>query len=399
MTKGGIFMKYNCLNPIADVGLNIFTGQYEKVENINDADVVLVRSAAMHDMEFSQNLKAIARAGAGVNNIPLDKCAEQGIVVFNTPGANANGVKELVIAGLMLASRDILGGVEWVKTIKDEPGVSKLVEKGKGKFAGKEILGKKLGVIGLGAIGVLVANAANRLGMKVYGYDPFISVDSAWNLSRDIIHVKTREEIYKECDYITVHTPLIEDTDPSVNTKEMINEETLAQMKPGVVILNFARDLLVNDADIEVALKEGKVAKYVTDFPNESTAKMEGVIAIPHLGASTEESEDNCAVMAVKQLKDYMENGNIRNSVNYPNCDAGVCKTAGRIAILHRNIPNMLTQFTGAFSTMDINIADMVNKSRGDYAYTVLDVEAKINEDVANKLSAIKGVLKVRIVK
>ncbi|HHV10057.1 MAG TPA: phosphoglycerate dehydrogenase [Clostridiales bacterium] len=392
-------MKYNCLNPIADVGLNIFTGQYEKVENINDADVVLVRSAAMHDMEFSQNLKAIARAGAGVNNIPLDKCAEQGIVVFNTPGANANGVKELVIAGLMLASRDILGGVEWVKTIKDEPGVSKLVEKGKGKFAGKEILGKKLGVIGLGAIGVLVANAANRLGMKVYGYDPFISVDSAWNLSRDIIHVKTREEIYKECDYITVHTPLIEDTDPSVNTKEMINEETLAQMKPGVVILNFARDLLVNDADIEVALKEGKVAKYVTDFPNESTAKMEGVIAIPHLGASTEESEDNCAVMAVKQLKDYMENGNIRNSVNYPNCDAGVCKTAGRIAILHRNIPNMLTQFTGAFSTMDINIADMVNKSRGDYAYTVLDVEAKINEDVANKLSAIKGVLKVRIVK
>ncbi len=392
-------MKYNCLNPIADVGLNIFTEKYEKVENINDADVVLVRSAAMHDMEFSQNLKAIARAGAGVNNIPLEKCAEQGIVVFNTPGANANGVKELVIAGLMLASRDILGGVEWVKTIKDEPGVAKLVEKGKGKFAGKEILGKKLGVIGLGAIGVLVANAANRLGMQVYGYDPFISVDSAWNLSRDIVHVKTREEIYKECDYITVHTPLIEDTDPSVNTKEMINEETLEQMKPGVVILNFARDLLVNDADIEVALKEGKVAKYVTDFPNERTAKMEGVIAIPHLGASTEESEDNCAVMAVRQLRDYMENGNIKNSVNYPNCDAGSCKTAGRIAILHRNIPNMLTQFTGAFSTMDINIADMVNKSRGDYAYTVLDVEAKINEDVALKLSSIKGVLKVRIVK
>ncbi len=312
-------MKYNCLNPIADIGLNIFTEQYEKVENINDADVVLVRSAAMHDMEFSPNLKAIARAGAGVNNIPLDKCAEQGIVVFNTPGANANGVKELVIAGLMLASRDIIGGTLWVDSIKEEAGVAKLVEKGKGKFAGKEILGKKLGVIGLGAIGVLVANAANRLGMQVYGYDPFISVDSAWNLSRDIVHVKTREEIYKQCDYITVHTPLIEDTDPSVNTKEMINTETLAQMKDGVVILNFARDLLVNDADIEVALKEGKVAKYVTDFPNEKTAKMEGVIAIPHLGASTEESEDNCAVMAVKQLKDYMENGNIKNSVNYPN--------------------------------------------------------------------------------
>jgi D-3-phosphoglycerate dehydrogenase len=392
-------MKYNCLNPIADIGLNIFTEQYEKVENINDAEVVLVRSAAMHDMEFSPNLKAVARAGAGVNNIPLDKCAEQGIVVFNTPGANANGVKELVIAGLMLASRDIIGGVEWVDSIKGETGVAKLVEKGKGKFAGKEILGKKLGVIGLGAIGVLVANAANRLGMQVYGYDPFISVDSAWNLSRDIVHVKTREEIYKQCDYITVHTPLIEDTDPSVNTKEMINTETLAQMKDGVVILNFARDLLVNDSDIEVALKSGKVAKYVTDFPNEKTAKMEGVIAIPHLGASTEESEDNCAIMAVKQLKDYMENGNIKNSVNYPNCDAGICKTAGRIAILHKNIPNMLTQFTGAFSAVDINIADMVNKSRGEYAYTVLDVEAKINEDVVNKVSSIKGVLKVRVVK
>jgi D-3-phosphoglycerate dehydrogenase len=396
--NGGI-MKYNCLNPIADIGLNIFTEQYEKVEDINEADVVLVRSAAMHDMEFSDNLKAIARAGAGVNNIPLDKCAEKGIVVFNTPGANANGVKELVIAGLMLASRDILGGVNWVQTIKDDPSVAKLVEKGKGKFAGKEIQGKKLGVIGLGAIGVLVANAANRLGMQVYGYDPFISVDSAWNLSRDIVHVKTREDIYKECDYITVHTPLIEDADPSVNTKEMINTDTIAKMKEGVVILNFARDLLVNDADIEVALKSGKVARYVTDFPNEKTAKMEGVIAIPHLGASTEESEDNCAVMAVKQLKDYMENGNIRNSVNYPNCDAGVCTTAGRIAILHRNIPNMLTQFTGAFSSVNINISDMVNKSRGDYAYTVLDVEATINEEVATKLAAIKGVLKVRIVK
>jgi D-3-phosphoglycerate dehydrogenase len=392
-------MKYNCLNPIAEIGLNIFTEQYEKVENINDADVVLVRSAAMHDMEFSDNLKAIARAGAGVNNIPLDKCADQGIVVFNTPGANANGVKELVIAGLMLASRDIVGGVNWVQTIKDDPSVAKLVEKGKGKFAGKEIQGKKLGVIGLGAIGVLVANAANRLGMKVYGYDPFISVDSAWNLSRDVVHVKTREDIYKECDYITVHTPLIEDTDPSVNTKEMINSDTIAKMKDGVIILNFARDLLVNDADIEVALKEGKVAKYVTDFPNDKTAKMEGVIAIPHLGASTEESEDNCAVMAVKQLKDFMEHGNIKNSVNYPNCDAGICTTAGRIAICHKNIPNMLTQFTGAFSSVNVNITDMVNKSKGEYAYTVLDVETKITGEVVNKISAINGVLKVRIVK
>lgn len=392
-------MKYNCLNPIAGIGINIFTDQYEKVEDVKDADIILVRSAAMHEMEFSDQLKAIARAGAGVNNIPLEKCAEQGIVVFNTPGANANGVKELVIAGLIMASRDIVGGVNWVQTIKEEAGVAKLVEKGKGKFAGREIQGKKLGVIGLGAIGVLVANAANRLGMKVYGCDPFISVDSAWNLSRDVVHVKTRDEIYKECDYITVHTPLVSDEDPNINTKEMINKEAIAKMKDGVIILNFARDLLVNDDDMEEALKSGKVAKYVTDFPNDKTAKMEGVIAIPHLGASTEESEDNCAVMAVKQLMDYMEFGNIKNSVNFPNCDAGICQTQGRIAILHRNIPNMLTQFTGAFSALNINISDMVNKSKGDYAYTVLDVEASINEDIASKLSTIKGVLKVRIVK
>ena len=392
-------MKYNCLNPIAEVGINIFSDKYNKTENVNDAEVILVRSAAMHDMVFSDNLKAIARAGAGVNNIPLDKCAEQGIVVFNTPGANANGVKELVIAGLIMASRDIIGGVNWVQTIKDEGGVAKLVEKGKGKFAGKEIQGKKLGVIGLGAIGVLVANAANRLGMKVYGCDPFISVDSAWNLSRDVVHVKTRDEIYKECDYITVHTPLVSDENPDVNTKEMINKEAIAKMKDGVIILNYARDLLVNDSDIEEALASGKVAKYITDFPNDKTAKMEGVIAIPHLGASTEESEDNCAKMAVKQLVNYMENGNIKNSVNFPNCDAGVCQTKGRIAILHRNIPHMLTQFTGAYSDAGVNITDMVNKSKGDYAYTVLDVEASKNEEVVVKLAAIKGVLKVRIVK
>lgn len=392
-------MKYNCLNPIAEIGLTNFTDKYEKIDNINDAEIVLVRSAAMHDMELSSNLKAIARAGAGVNNIPLDKCAEQGIVVFNTPGANANGVKELVIAGLMMASRDIIGGINWVQSIKEEPGVSKLVEKGKSKFAGKEIQGKKLGVIGLGAIGVLVANAANRLGMTVYGCDPYISVDSAWNLSRDVIHVKTRDEIYRECDFITVHTPLIENDDPNQNTKQMINKYAMDQMKDGVIILNFARDLLVNDDDMEGALKSGKVANYVTDFPNDKTANMAGVIATPHLGASTEESEDNCAVMAVKQLMDYMENGNIKNSVNYPNCDAGVCTTAGRVAILHKNIPNMLSQFTGAFSALDANISDMVNKSKGDYAYTVIDVDAAINDEVATKLISIKGVLKVRIVK
>jgi len=391
--------KYTCLNPIADVGLNIFTDEYVKTDDMKDADVVLVRSASMHEMEFDPKLKAIARAGAGVNNIPLDKCAEQGIVVFNTPGANANGVKELVIAGLLLASRDIVGGINWVQTIKDEAGVAKLVEKGKGKFAGREIQGKKLGVIGLGAIGVLVANAANRLGMKVYGQDPFISVDNAWNLSRDVVHVKTRDEIFRECDYITVHTPLVESDDPEKNTKGMINAEAISKMKDGVIILNFARDLLVNDDDMAEALKSGKVAKYVTDFPNDKTAKMENVIAIPHLGASTEESEDNCAVMAVKQLRDYIEYGTIKNSVNYPNCEAGVCQTAGRIAICHRNIPNMLTQFTGAFSSMNINISDMVNRSKGEYAYTVIDVEAKINQDIVDKLEAIKGVLKVRIIK
>ena len=392
-------MKYSCLNPISQVGLDKFTNHYENIEDINEADILLVRSAAMHDMEFSDHLLAIARAGAGVNNIPLDKCAQQGIVVFNTPGANANGVKELVIAGLIMASRDIVGGINWAQTIKDDSDVAKLVEKGKSKFAGKEIQGKKLGVIGLGAIGVMVANAANRLGMEVYGCDPFISVDSAWNLSRDIIHVKTREEIFRNCDYITVHTPLVENPDSELNTKQMINKEAIEKMKDGVIILNFARGLLVNDADMEEALESGKVAKYVTDFPNDKTVGMKNVIAVPHLGASTEESEDNCAKMAVKELMDYIENGNIKNSVNYPSCDAGICEAFGRIAIHHKNIPNMLSQFTGAISSMNVNIANLVNKSRGNYAYTVIDVESCNKEEVVEKLKTIQGVLKVRIVK
>lgn len=385
--------KYNCLNPIAAIGLDIFDYTYNKVDALDDADMVLVRSAAMHDLQLPENLKAIARAGAGVNNIPVDQCSEQGIVVFNTPGANANGVKELVIAGLMLASRDILGGIDWVQSIKGEEGIGKLVEKGKGKFAGKEISGKKLGVIGLGAIGVLVANAANRLGMEVYGCDPYISIDHAWNLSRDIIHVKTKEEIYRNCDYITVHVPLLDDT------KKMINKETLSMMKDGVVILNFSRDLLVNDSDIAEAIKTGKVAKYITDFPNEKTANMPGVIAIPHLGASTAESEDNCAIMAVRQLRDYMEYGTIKNSVNYPDCDAGVCMTAGRIAINHKNIPSMLTKFTGVLGNENINIANLINKSKGNYAYSVFDIEAASTQDLVDKLTAIEGVLKVRIIK
>ena len=385
--------KYNCLNPIAAIGLDLFPTNYSKVDSIEDADIVLVRSAAMHDLTLPEKLVAVARAGAGVNNIPLDKCAEQGIVVFNTPGANANGVKELVIAGMLLASRDIIGGIEWVSSIKSEDNVAKLVEKGKGKFAGNEIEGKKLGVIGLGAIGVLVANAANRLGMEVYGYDPYISIDHAWNLSRDIIHVKAVEDIYKDCDYITVHVPLLD------ATKEMINKASMAMMKDEVIILNFARDLLVNEDDMAEALKTRKVAKYVTDFPNEKTANMDGVIAIPHLGASTAESEDNCAMMAVRQLMDYLENGNIKNAVNYPACDAGICTTQGRITILHRNIPNMLTKFTGVLGEMNINISNMINKSKGEYAYSLFDIEADSTKEIAESLKKINGVLKVRIIK
>ncbi len=383
-------MKYNCLNAIAKIGLDEFGAAYEQTDNFADADVALVRSAAMHEMEFGDKLLAVARAGAGVNNIPLDKLAEKGVVVFNTPGANANGVKELVIAGLLLTSRDILGGINWVQTIKDDENVAKLIEKGKGQFAGREIQGKKLGVIGLGAIGVLVANAASALGMTVYGCDPYISVENAWKLSRSVIHVNSREEIFQECDYITVHVPLLDDT------KKMINADTIATMKDGVVILNFARDLLVDDDAMEAALASGKVAKYITDFPNARTAGMKGVIAIPHLGASTQESEDNCAVMAVRELREYVEHGNIINSVNYPMLDAGVCRVASRICILHRNVPNMLSQFTTAVA--GINIENMYNKSRGDFAYSVLDVCGKVDEAaIVTKLSALDGVLKVRV--
>ncbi len=390
--------QYKCLNPIAKVGLDQFDDTYKATDSATDADAILVRSAVMHEMEFSKNLLAVARAGAGTNNIPLDRCAEKGIVVFNTPGANANGVKELVIAGMMLASRDIVGGINWVQTIKDDPDVAKLVEKGKSKFAGKEVQGKKLGVIGLGAIGVIVANAAKRLGMEVYGCDPFISVDNAWTLSREVNHVKTRDEIYAVCDYITVHTPLVKNDDPEINTNKMIDKAALSKMKDGVIILNFARDLLVDDEAMEEALKSGKVAKYVTDFPNAKTVNMEGVIAVPHLGASTEESEDNCAVMAVNELMEYLEKGNIKNSVNYPALDAGDLPAGARITIHHKNIPNMLTQFTGLFSVQNVNIDNMVNKSRGDFAYTVLDISGSVSTETLQKLEAIDGVLKVRVI-
>lgn len=386
-------IKVNCLNPIAACGLDMLGDNYEITENTNEAEAILVRSAGMHDMDLPKSLLAVARAGAGVNNIPLDACAEKGIVVFNTPGANANGVKEAVLAGLFLGARDIVGGVNWVQTVKEDPNVAKLVEKGKKQFAGTEIMGKKIGVIGLGAIGVLVANACVALGMKVYGYDPFISVDAAWNLSKDIKHIANVEDIYENCDYITVHVPLMD------STKKMINADAFAKMKDGVIVLNFARDLLVDDDALEAAIAAGKVRKYITDFPNAKTAQMNGVVAIPHLGASTEESEDNCAVMAVKELRNYLENGNITHSVNYPACDMGICKAAGRITICHKNIPNMLGQLTGACAAEGINIEDMTNKSKGDWAYTMMDIGSEVSEALVEKLAAINGVVKVRKVK
>lgn len=385
-------IKYNCLNPIAGIGLDILgTDNFIKTEDVNEAEVIMVRSAAMHDMEFSDSLLAVARAGAGVNNIPLDICAKKGIVVFNTPGANANAVKELVIAGILLASRDIVGGVNWGLNNKDDENLAKTVEKSKKQFAGNEIQGKKLGVIGLGAIGVLVANAASALGMEVYGCDPFISVENAWKLSEKVHHVNTREEIFKTCDYITVHVPLLEDT------RKMINAETLSMMKDGVVILNYARDLLVDEEAMAEALAGGKVKKYMTDFVNPNTVRMANTVATPHLGASTKESEDNCAVMAAKEIKDYIENGNIINSVNYPALNAGICRTACRICILHKNIPNMLSQFTAAIAGLNVNIENMYNKSRGDYAYSVLDVAAKVDDATKTVIEGIEGVLKVRV--
>ena len=385
--------KYTCLNPIADVGLNNLTDEYTKTDDFAEADAVLVRSAAMHDMELSDNLCAVARAGAGVNNIPLDKCADKGIVVFNTPGANANGVKELFVTGMLLAARDVVGGIEWAKENADNENISKDMEKAKKQFAGTELMGKKIGVIGLGAIGVLVANVANRMKMDVYGVDPFLSVNNALSLSRDVKIVKSYEEIYKNCDYITIHVPLLEDT------KGMLNKEAFDKMKDGVVILNMAIDTLVNDDDMKAALESGKVAKYVTDFPNPAVMKMPNVIATPHLGASTAESEDNCAVMAVDEIRNYMENGNIVNSVNYPNCDAGVCDTKGRITVCHKNVPAMLNRITNVFSEANINIAHMTNKSRGNYAYCIFDIDSESSADVADKLSAVDGVLKVRIIK
>ena len=385
--------KIDYLNPISPKGTALWTEDYQKAENINEADAIMVRSAQMHEMEFPDQLLAVARAGAGVNNIPLTRCAEEGIVVFNTPGANANGVVELALCGMLLGCRDVVGGIEWVQSIKDEGDVAKKVEKGKSKFAGNEIKGKKLGVIGLGAIGGPLANAAVKLGMEVYGCDPFISIDAAWRLDSSIIHVKNREDIFSQCDIITVHVPLLDDT------RKMINEQTISMMKDGVIILNFARDALVDDDAMEAALKSGKVKRYITDFPNDRTAGMEGVVAIPHLGASTEESEDNCAKMAVKQVMNYLENGNIVNSVNFPTCDMGICTKPARVTILHRNIPNLLSRFTTAVAACGINISDMLNRSKGEFAYTMLDLDGDVSAASVEHLKQIDGVLRVRVIK
>ena len=384
---------YHCLNNISEVGLKHMTDDFKEVDSIEEADAVLVRSANMKDMELPDRLMAIGRAGAGVNNIPLDVCSEKGIVVFNTPGANANGVKELVIAGMLLASRDIVGGIEWLEKQESTEDLPKKAEKQKQQFAGNEINGKKLGIIGLGAIGVMVANTAVNLGMKVFGYDPFISVQAAWSLSRNIRHVTDINEIYSDCDYITIHVPLSNDT------RGMIGKEAISKMKEGVVLLNFARDALVDEDAIIEGLKSGKVKKYVTDFVTPAVAHAKNTLVTPHLGASTLESEENCAEMAVNEIVDYLENGNIKNSVNYPACDVGVCTSVGRVAITHKNIPNMLSRFTGVLGNAGINISYLTNKSRGAYAYSIIDTNDTLTEEVVDGLNQVDGVFKVRVIK
>ena len=385
--------KYACLNPIADVGLDLFSDKYEKVSDIKEADAALVRSASMHDMELGDSVLAVARAGAGVNNIPLDKCAEEGIVVFNTPGANANGVKELVMAAMLYASRDLVGGIEWCLENKDDANIAKTAEKEKKNFAGTEIAGKKLGVIGLGAIGVLVANAATHMGMEVYGYDPYISVNAAWSLSRSVKHISNVEDIYRDCDFISIHVPLLD------STKKMINEKAISMMKSTAVVLNFARDLLVDEEAMVAALAEDRIRAYVSDFPNTTTVGAKGCIVTPHLGASTAESEDNCAIMAVKEIRDYIENGNIKNSVNYPNCSMGKCTAVARIGVLHKNVKGMISKLTTVLGDAGVNISDMTNKSRGDYAYSLFDLDHAVDADVKAALEAVDEVLKVRIIK
>ena len=381
------------LNKIAACGLDqLDSAKYNIIDDATaDADGIILRSFAMHDMEFPKSLKAVARAGAGTNNIPIDKCSEKGIVVFNTPGANANAVKELVLAGLFLASRDVVGGINWASTLTGDD-VAKQVEKGKSNFAGSEVQGKTLGVIGLGAIGVLVANAARHFGMTVIGYDPYLSVDAAWKLSHHIKKAKTADEVYAEADYLTIHVPLTDDT------KRSINRDTIAKMKDGVKILNFARGELVDNDAIKAALASGKVSSYVVDFPCADVLNEKGIIAIPHLGASTSESEDNCAVMAAQEIASYLETGDILNSVNFPNCSLPM-SGKGRVCILHKNVPSMLTQFTTLFADTKHNIADLINKSKKDLAYTIINSDDIVTDDIVDKLNAIDGVLRVRVIK
>ncbi len=382
--------KYYCLNQIAKEGLERFSEEYERTEDICEADGILVRSASMHEMELPQKLLAVARAGAGVNNIPLERCAQQGIVVFNTPGANANGVKELVIAGMLLACRNIAGGIRWVEQNREDAAIASIAEKEKKNFAGIELAGKKLGIIGLGAIGVKVANAARHLGMEVLGYDPYVSVDAAWNLSRDVRHVLDVREIYGQCDFITIHVPLLD------STKGMIGKEAVSEMKDGVILLNFSRDLLVDERAVLEGIRTGKVRRYVSDFPNPVTAGQKGCIVIPHLGASTEESEINCAAMAVRQLRDYLENGNIKNSVNFPDCDMGVCASASRVVVFHKNIANMIAKFSAVVGGSGLNIANMMNRSKGAVACTMMDLESDADDGILERLGQIEGVFRVR---
>lgn len=380
--------KIKQLNKISKIGLDLLSDQYQVVDEADDEDGVLVRSASMHEYTMNPNLKAIARAGAGVNNIPLDKCSEEGLVVFNTPGANANAVKELVLCGLLLSSRKVVEGIDWVKTLKGDKNVGKVVEKGKSQFVGPELDGKKLGIIGLGAIGVNVANAAIKLGMEVYGFDPYISVNAAWGMSKWVKNAQNMETIFSECDYITLHAPSTKET------KGIINKDTIALMKDGVRILNFARADLVVSQDILDGVKEGKIAKYVTDFATPDLVDIENIIVMPHLGASTPESEDNCARMAVREIREYLENGNIVNSVNFPSVNEPRT-TKYRICLIHKNVPNMLAQFATLFANQQINIENMVNKARGDYAYTIIETNDVVGIEA---FEALENVVRVRVV-
>ena len=385
--------KVHCLNNIAKVGTDRLGDNFVLTDSIECADAIMVRSASLHDVDFSHSLLAIARAGAGVNNIPLDRCAEQGIVVFNTPGANANGVKEMVIAGMLLASRDIVGGIEWVDENSDDPNVGKQAEKAKKDFAGTELAGKNLGVIGLGAIGAMVANAGRSLGMHVYGYDPYLSVKYAWSLDRHVRHVQNLSEIWANCDYITIHVPATD------KTRGMIGQAEIAAMKDGVVVLNYARDVLVDEIAMSAALQTGHVHRYMTDFANSVTTQMKHAVVTPHLGASTKEAEDNCAIMAADELRDYLENGNITNSVNYGTVDMGPIEGAMRLAVFHLNVPGIIGQITSAVSAEGVNIENMTDKSRGNYAYCMLDLGSEISDQVVSRLTCIDGIYRVRAIR